>query len=226
MTANAESYIQLPDDTSNTGKKVRTQSRVVGAHTVHIHDFVPISTALIKGIYYSTSTLYSITASANNGTSVGIWWLQVPLNATVNARIRRIDLTITNAVATVVDHNTVPRFAFARFTHVGGWSGATQAISKRRTSDSNSQVDIRTATTGTTVSLVNSVWATLVPGMVLDSSGVANLCLHSFWRGLHDDEFIDLAPGEGLVGYQVDAATTSDHRRLITNICWDEYDNT
>jgi len=32
-----ESYIQLPDDSANTGKKVRSQSRTVGANTVHEH---------------------------------------------------------------------------------------------------------------------------------------------------------------------------------------------
>lgn len=33
----ADGFIQLPDDASNTGKKVRTQSRAIGANTVHEH---------------------------------------------------------------------------------------------------------------------------------------------------------------------------------------------
>ena len=33
----ADAIIQLPDDASNTGKKVRTQTRIVGANTVHEH---------------------------------------------------------------------------------------------------------------------------------------------------------------------------------------------
>lgn len=37
----AESYVQLPDDSGNLGKKIRTQEETVGANIVHTHAFVP-----------------------------------------------------------------------------------------------------------------------------------------------------------------------------------------
>jgi hypothetical protein len=35
----SESFVQLPDDSGNTGKKVRTNARIVGGDTVHEHVF-------------------------------------------------------------------------------------------------------------------------------------------------------------------------------------------
>jgi len=225
MAAPLETYVQLPDDSGNTGKKIRTQSRVVSAQTVHEHYLVPISTAIIKGLYYVTSTLYTVTVAASNGTTTAVCWLQVPASATINARVRRFDVCMTNAVATAIDEPTSPRFAFSRFTHIGGWSGAIINPSRRRTTDNQNQADARTAATGTTVTLGNIAWTGVIPGNDITTAGVYNSFLYQAWQPIAEDEFIDLAPGEGLVAFQVDAGTTSDQRRLIVNLCWDEYDN-
>jgi hypothetical protein len=225
MAGPLEAYVQLPTDASNTGKKVRTQSRVVSAQTVHEHYLIPISTGIIKGVYFATSTLYTVTAAASNGTTTAVWWLQVPANSIVNARVRRVDVCMTNAVATAIDLPTAPRFAFSRFTHNGGWSGAILNPSRRKTTDNTNQADVRTASTGTTVTLGTIGWAALIPGNDITTSGVYNSFLYQAWQPLGEEEFFDLAPGEGMVAYQADAGTASDQRRLIVNVCWDEYDN-
>lgn len=41
----AASFVQLPDDSINLGKKVRTNTRVVGADTVHEHYFLLVDSA-------------------------------------------------------------------------------------------------------------------------------------------------------------------------------------
>lgn len=225
MTAPVETYVQLPDDAANTGKKVRTQSRVVGANTVAAHHFIPTSIQLIKSVYMSASALYTVANSVQNGTTAAVFWLQVPTSATINARVRRFDVAMTNNVNAVVDMATAPRFAFARFTHTGSWSGALQTAVKRKTTDATNQATIVTASTGATVTLVATLWAALVPGMDVTSSGIYNSFLFQYWYPTTEDEFIDLAPGEGLVAYQLDAATVSDQRKLAVNIVWDEYDN-
>jgi hypothetical protein len=43
MAAPTPSWVQLPLDTSNTGKKMRTQTRHVGADDVLEHAFNPVS---------------------------------------------------------------------------------------------------------------------------------------------------------------------------------------
>lgn len=226
MTAFSESYIQLPDDSANTGKKIRTQSRVVGDNTVHVHNFIPISSVLIKGIYYATSETITPTTSTQNGTSTGVWWFQLPVNATVNARIRKIELQATNAVAGLVSQLTAPRISVTRMTHNGNWSGSTVSIAKRKTSDASNQSDIRTAMTGTVVSL-STAWLTLlVPSLDIATSGVASLAFNQFWQPTSEDEFLDIAPGEGLAIYQLTAGASTEKRRYILNMVWDEYDNT
>lgn len=225
MAAPIDTYIQLPADTGNTGKLIRTQTRVVGANTVHVHNFVPWSNRLIKGVYYTISSVYTVLATAQNGTSSAVWWLQVPTTATVNVRVRKLDVYVTNLVATAVDHDSAPRFVFSRFTHADGWAGATQSVAKRKTTDSSNQADCRTAATGASPSLVGIAWATLLPGADITTSGVYSTSIFYQWNPFSEDDFIDLAPGEGLVAYQIDNGTTNDQRRLNVNLGWDEYDN-
>lgn len=226
MTAPVASKILLPDDSANAGKKVRTQTRVVGSDTVHEHFVIPVSAQAIKGIYHFCFTLYAVAASAQNGTSAAIGWLQVPSTATVNARLRFAQMAHTNATATAIDHTSAPRIAVQRMTHTDGWSGASLNVAKRATADSSNQANIRTATTGTVVTLAATqlVWASLVPGADITTSGVLNIQFGEEWRPVLEDEYVVIAPGEGLVFYQIDAGTTSDQRKSLVKGCWDEVD--
>lgn len=226
MTAPVASKIVLPDDATNTGKKVRTQTRVVGSDTVHEHFVIPVSPQAIKGIYHFCFTLYTVAASAQNGTSAAIGWLQVPSTATINARLRFCQMAHTNTVATAIDHTSAPRIAVQRMTHTDGWSGATLNVAKRATADSANQANIRTAATGTTVTLnaTQLVWASLVPGADITTSGVLNIQFGEEWRPVLEDEYVVIAPGEGLVFYQIDAGTTSDQRKTLVKGCFDEVD--
>jgi len=228
MAAPLETYVQIPDDSGNTGKKIRVQTRVIGSNTVDGHFFIPSSPQLILGAYLSNSAVYTVGSSAQNGTTAAIWWLEVPSTATCNARVRKLDICITNTSGTA-DMTSAPRISFARFTHNGGWSGATQTFVKRATSDASAQAGLYTASTGTTVTLGNPAWSATVPGMDFTTAGIINSFLFQVWyvggNLLSEDEFIDLAPGEGLVCYQIDAGTSSDQRKLVVNLLWDEYDN-
>lgn len=226
MAAPVASKIILPDDSSNAGKKVRTQTRVVGADTVHEHFVIPVSPQLIKGVYNFCFTLYTVAASAQNGTTAAIGWLQNPSTSTVNARLRFCQMAHTNVVATAIDHTSAPRIAVQRMTHTDGWSGATLNVARRQTSDSSNQANIRTAVTGSVVTLAATqlVWASLVPGADITTSGVLNIQFGETWRPVFEDEYVVIAPGEGLAIYQIDAGTTSDQRRTLVKGCWDEVD--
>lgn len=229
MAAPVASYIKLPDDTGNTGKKVRTQTRTVGSDTVHEHFIVPISARKINGVYNATATLYTVAASAQNGTTAAIGWLVCPTSATVNVRLREVRVSFTNAVATAIDHATAPRIGVQRATFTGTASGASLTPAKRATADSNAQCAVYTASTGLTISLVANaiVWAAIAPGADITTSGVLSMpSIQSVWAPVSEDEFIELVPGEALAIYQIDAGTTSDQRRALVTLRWDEVDNT
>lgn len=225
MAAPVETYVQLPDDSGNTGKKLRTQSRVVGANTVHTHYVVPISIRKLVGLYYFVHAVQSLnSAAADNGTTTGTFWLAVPAGATVNARLRRLE--VVYSMTGEADMLTVPRITLARFTFTGTPSGATVTACKRATSDNGNTAIMYSASSGWTPVLGALAWTSLTPTLGLTTSG-------QFWAGgpvhqyapLNEDEFIDIAPGEGVVLYEPDAATSSDTRRYSVCGSWDEYDN-
>jgi hypothetical protein len=184
---------------------------------------------LIKGIYYSTSALYAVNVTAQDGITTAVWWLQVPAASTTSVRVRRFDICIGNNVAGAITLATTPRFAFARGTYTGSWSGGTQTVSKRKTTDSTPNATVQTASTSATVTVGNILWSALIPGSDASSlgSGGGVYCsfLFEWWRPKSEDEYIVIAPGECLIAYQIDAGTSSDQRCLLVNLCWEEYDN-
>lgn len=223
MAAPVAGYVQLPLDTGNTGKKVRTQSRVVGADTVHEHFFVPISVRKLTGLYFASNAVLSVQASAQNGTATAHWWFQVPSGASVRARIRRLEIGIGITATTTMP--TAPRIVLNRYTFTGTASGATVTPAKRNSGDATNVADMRTAVTGMTVSMVAAMVARIIPGAPLTTSGWGMPWANLRWDPSNEDEFIDLAAGEGVLLYQPDAGTASDTRRMSCTLVWDEYDN-
>jgi hypothetical protein len=230
MAAPVPGFIRLPDDSGNTGKKVRTQSRVVGADTVHEHFVIPVSRQLIKGLYHlGGAAVQSVLATAHNGTSTGFFWFENPLASAVNARVRRMEFAFT--IATELDHLTVPRIVVQRFTWSSGiGSGTAVGAAKNKTTDDANVANWRTASTNLTgIALVSGAIAyqIMAPVLGLTTSGM-------FWAAgpiydydpIEEDGFIDIAPGEGLVVFQLDNGTASDGRRFSFTARWDEYDRT
>lgn len=229
MAAPIETYVQIADDSGNSGKKIRTESLVVGLNTVHQHHFIQAAPVIVKGVYYVTTTV-SLTAAANNGTTTASYWLQNPLNSPVNLRIRRMEIATSQTSATAM--LSTPKISFGRFTHTGNWTGATISITKRKSSDPTAKADVRTASTGTVVTHNNSstnntiIWGVYAAPNNLSLGGVANANQFSYWIPTNEDDFVHVLPGEGVVCYQQDSGTTSDSRVAVLNLCWDEYDST
>jgi hypothetical protein len=227
MAAPVASYVQLPSDTGNSGKKLRTQTRVVGANTVHEHVVVFTSPRRITGLFHCTFALYTVAATAQNGTTAAICWLTNPNNSSINARLRYVNVSHTNNVATAIDHLTVPRIAVQRGVHSGTWTGAVNNMADRLTTE-NPQVQPYTASTGAAVTLLATqlIWASMVPGVDVTTAGVYNSQFAEEWKPNFEEEFVEIAPGELIAIYQIDAGTTSDQRKALVRICWDEVDIT
>lgn len=79
--------IQLPLDTGNTGKKVRTQTRVVGADTVHEHYFVQISARNIVAAAKVSSGTLTVPTAIHNGTTTGFLWLYNPVGSAIKMAV-------------------------------------------------------------------------------------------------------------------------------------------
>lgn len=223
MAGPVAAFVQLPLDTGNTGKKMRTQSRVVGADTVHEHFFIPISIRKIEGMYFFVMALLSTQATAHNGTSTAHFWLELPSGGTRRCRLRHLEIAHGHVLE--ADMLTAPRVALARFTFTGAASGATITPGKRDSRDSANVANVRTASTGMTVTVGALMWATLTPVLALTTSGMLFNVTISEYEPTDEDAYMDWGPAEGILLYQPDAGTASDSRRLVVAGRWDEYDN-
>jgi hypothetical protein len=232
MAGPVNSSIVLPSDSGNAGKKVRTQTRVVGADTVHEHFFIEARKAQIVGIHRLASGVNSVQAAAQNGTTTAFAWLHVPTAVTGKAaRIRQIKTEFNFSGSTAMPTN--PRIGLARLTFTGTASGATLAGAKVDPDGAAPVLDIRTANTGLTVtlntdpgSLLSTVFAptshTVGTAASFTVSPTTDQWLLS--SALEEDEWPIIKPGQGLVIYQPDAATATDLRRFTFNVLWDEVD--
>lgn len=216
-----ETFIQLPTDGS--GKKTRQQSRSIGGNTVYTPFVHTASKVDIAGIYDATMALQSVQASATDCTSTGFAWFQVPVGNSKHARVRKLEIAFTQ-IATESDHATAPRIVPARFTFTGTAGGAVLTSGKKATAHASATADVRTAVTGMTVSLGALMRPFIAPGVLLTTSGlIFPFAVPPPFAPTDEDEFWDLAAGEGICLYQPDNGTSSDGRRFSVAWTWDEY---
>lgn len=228
MSAPVASYIRFPADGNYLGKAVRAVQRTIGADVTYAHVAAPISARALKGVYYFDQGVPSaLAASAQDGVSTGLLWLQNP-SASIAVRIRRLMVEFANATATAIVHDTSPRIVFARCTFTGTFSGATLTLTKRKTADSANASDIRTASTGATVTVGNVLWAPQVPANDITTSDVLQLQRREVWRPQSEDEYILLAQNECLAVYQDTNGTSTgtDQRLVRVSGIFDEVDVT
>lgn len=223
MAAPVADKIILPLDTGNTGKKKRTQTRVIGADTVH-EDFVILTSKDSKvGLYRAHSGTLTIPAVPHNGTTTGHLWLFNPVGNTIKGRLRR--LRETGQVVSGAIDLTAPRQLFSLFTFTGTPSGTIITPAKRDSTDAAATLSLRTASTGATVTLGATIRHTGVPGVVATASSATIQVdlppsIYPPWDP-DEEECIVLRAGEGIVLWSADASTTAN-RRLFSDWAWEE----
>jgi hypothetical protein len=214
MAVPTETDVRLALDTGNTGKRVRTQSRVIGANTVHIHYFIPQSLRS-KTVFHYSPAQQSVQAVAQDAVASGFFWLQNPAASGVDLVVRKMTLIFgTTNVATV----TAPRIVLARFTFTGTPSGPVTTPAKRKTAEANA-ADMRMAMTGMVITLGALIASFIVPQM--QAAGQTFAPPPQVWPVDHDpfeDDDVILVPSEGALLYQPDAGTASDPRRFTVNL--------
>ena len=225
MAAPLPAFIQLPDDSGNTGNKVRTQTRVVGANTVDEHFFVPIREAKVVSHYRLALVQSTVLASAQNGTTAGFLFGHQPSTATTRAmRLRAMwfDSQSSTALATP----TAPRLLARRYTSAGALSGALIAPNLLDSSlDAAPTCLFSLANTGTTVVHVGIGFASGgIMGAVTAVGAYAPAVIQLVDPSTDEDEWMVFRPGEGFVVFQDTAGTTSDTRKFNLQIFCDEID--
>lgn len=222
MAAPVAAKIQLPSDAANTGPKTRTQTRVVGADTVHETFVVVTSQRSYTGLYWTAVGNLTLPTAVQTGTTSGNWWLFNPIGSTIKTGVRRWSNSIQFAALAV---DLVPgQFRISRFTYTGTPSGAAITVAKRANSDATPQTSFRSAMTGMTITLIATVWEEQGPILPLATgSGVVCGPYQGIERDPNEDGEIILAAGEGLVHWSALALTTAN-RRLTSNIGFSEFE--
>lgn len=225
MAAPVAAIIQLPDDSGNSGKKVRTQTRVVGANTVHEHIYVPERQAHVLSIYRLALVQGTVLAAAQNGTTAGMLFGHMPSAVSGKAmRVRRVSMSTQHSTALATP--TAPRLLIRRFTSSGALSGALLSPNLNSSVNHIAPACLYSlANTGTTVVHVGigfaaaSITGALTAVGAYDSAPKDMIDVSS-----EEDAWPVFYPGEGFVIYQDVAGTTSDTRKINIQILCDEID--
>lgn len=218
MAAPITAFAQLPTDSGNTGKKMRTQTRVIGADTVHEHFFVESSTRDMVGSYIAHSGVNLVQATAQTF-PVAFWWLINPVGNSNKIALTAIE--VISQLGSALAAPTSPRLLFALFTFTGTASGAQVTPAKLDSTYPATTATFRTASTGMTITKVADVICAL-PIASATAVGYSPPAMDEWFEDKESNQII-LRPGEGIAFYQPDAGTASDTRRIITTVKWDEF---
>lgn len=225
MAAPLAALVQLPTDAGNTGKKVRTQTRVVGADTVHEYFFVETRAAKVLSVYRLALVQATIVAAAQNGTTAGMLFGHMPSTVSGKAmRLRRLSLTSQHSTALATP--TAPRLLVRRFTSSAGLSGALLAPN---INDSGAHITpaclYSLVNTGVTVVHVGIGFGAAAVTSAITAVGASDPCYSDIIDPASDeDEWPVFHPGQGFVVFQDTAGTASDTRKFNIQLLADEVD--
>ena len=223
MTAPSAGYVQLPDDTGNSGKKMQTQSESIGGNTVHSHFYIQRRQAKLLGVYRYASAQNTVLATAHTPTATAFLYMFNPTtNTTKNLRIRRAWCHSLNSSALATP--TAPRLLMARGTFTGTPSGTALTPDKVASAYASSSSYLSAAITGATVTMVSNIGAAGLVQCVTAVGAMEPADCDIFDARGNEDEFEVLAAGECAVFYQDVNGTASDTRKAQINLLWDEID--
>lgn len=222
MAAPVADKVILPLDTGNTGKKKRTQTRTIGADSVHTDYVIVEDPRNVLGVYTGSSGVLTVPAAVHNGTTTGFLWVFNPIGSTIKMQVSRTmyDIEFT-ALAVDLLSGLLQQ---SLFTFTGTASGAQITPAKRSSVDAAPQGNVRTASTGLACTLGAARIGVQYPTMGLATGGAGQWNPHrADLRPVNDHEEPILLPGEGIVFWHA-AAVTAANRRLIINVSWDEFE--
>jgi hypothetical protein len=226
MAAPVASYVQLPSDTSNTGKKNQTITKVVGSDTVHEHLMVPTIEFTRIGRYSATSTAARavVETALAITTSPGTFLHMSTASARVGV-LRHVSITWSQTGSAVISQ-TAPIISVQKYTFNVAHSATTLDLLQFQTTMSGPSANVRGAPTGATVTAGGRLAGMALPAVVSTAAaygGTAVLYEGREHYGRHGFN-VEFGPGEGIAVYQTANGTASDTRVYTVNLVWDEID--
>ena len=228
MAGPVAAFVQLPADSNNTGKKNRTQTKIVGANTVNEHFVVPSHSFTRTGYYILQTTGDVVAATSQTGTGSAFYWMNMStLAATTNAvaLIRKISVSYGIGGAIVIS-TASPVLNFTKYTYNGAASSAASvAPLANATGTPAPLMSVITTSSGATITLVRDVANFVVPALVTTAGTYGgNAVIYETADPYTRGTALELKSGEGLVIYQSQAGVGSDVRKFTAHIEWDEID--
>ncbi len=228
MAGPVASFVQLPADTANTGKKNRTQTKAIASDTVHEHFVVPSPGFTVTGRYQSVSTvLQAISSAAQTPSTAGHYFLH---NSTANTAVgilRTVEINYAVDPTTALSITQAPAtLLLQKYTFNIAHSGTTINIVASQTSSTTPKLNMRQAPTGATITLVGPIAAAPIPPLL---STVANgyggyIPLYQAHEHYNRGSAVEIGPGEGVVLHQLTTGSATDPRRFTAKFVWDEID--
>lgn len=226
MAAPVASYVQLPTDTSNTGKKNRTVTKVVGTDTVHEHLTVPDTGFTRVGRYMSASTVTRAIAqtAAAITTSAGAF-LHMSTSATNKVGVLRLVSIGWSQSGTAVISQTAPLIAVQKYTFNTAHSGTTLDILQTQTTGTAPSANVRSAPTGATITGGSMVATFAIPAVLSTVSAYGGQqVIYDITEHYGRGTGVEFSTGEGIAVYQLKDGTASDSRQYTVRLVWDEID--
>lgn len=204
-----------PEDPLVIGKRGATASRTEDGVVKQFDRFILEDRRTRRGVYICQTGLHAILATAQTFPA-GSWFLINPVDSGIKMALRRIEFMCSGTAAAA----TLPRLLLQRATFTGTASGALVTPAKHDTNDLEPIGSLRTANTGLTMTAGAHVYSFL-PVVIITAAAGLNPATAD-WLPEGEGQPI-LAPGEALVFTQPLAGTSSDSRRFVTNVAWDEF---
>jgi hypothetical protein len=215
------SYIRLPTDTANTGKKNRTQTRVVEGDTVHEHFVVPTRNYFRGGRYCYQSTGNTVQATSGSTSFV----LAMTTTATYRAVIRSIDVAWGQQGESVVCE-TAPLVVVEKATYGTAISATTLAPALPfQSSSAVAQVLPFVGSSGASAGTARTFAGFIMPSLNTTAGTFGGHA--KIYQGIDQYDLgsgLELKAGDLLRVFQADAGTASDVRKYTVRVEWDEYE--
>lgn len=222
MAAPVASYVQLPSDASNSGKKNRTQTKAVGSDTVHEHFVVPSPNFTRTGRHAYQSSMHVVSTAATNSTHLV---LAMTTAATHRAVLRFIDISwsITGTIAATTANPTI---VLQKATYGTAFTLSTngQVInyqSSSTTSQLNAYLGSSGATVGTPVPFASFAFPALLTTVGAYGGG------QRLWEA--GDQYsletgIEMKAGDLIQVIQPATGSNGEQRTFTLTFVWDQVD--
>lgn len=226
MAAPVASYVQLPSDASNTGKKNRTHTKAVGSDTVHEHFVVPTENYTRHGRYIHCSTVNRAvvnTAVAITTDTVATYLAMSTASVKVGV-LRHVAVSYGQA-GTAAAFLTAPLISATKFTFATAFSGTTQNILQTQTASTTPGANVRVAAVGATITPVGVLGVMTIPALVTTVGAYGgSAVLYNIDEHYNRGTAVEFGPGEGIAVHQTANGTASDTRVYTVRLVWDEID--